>query len=374
MSQKKQTPGKGSAVRVVVTAVVFTAVVVVLLMYLAGAFNRKLGAGAHGESAVASRPVGDVPLAEVRLVRVPAQETAVGTIRAVHQVSVASKLLARVLQVNAQAGQHVKTGEMLVRLDDEDLQARVRQAEAAVAAAEAARDQAQIEYDRVHGLYEQGNASRVEYERAETDLRARVAGLDQAKQALQEARTTVAYATIDSPIDGVVVDKRVEVGDMVTPGQVVVTLYDPTRMQLVAHVRESLAQRLRVGEEIGVRVDALHKTCAGQINEIVPEAEAASRSFAVKVTGPCPDGVYSGMFGRLLIPLDDEELLVVPQAAVSKVGQLDLVDVVHDTGADRRLERRAVRLGRTVGTDVEVLAGLAAGEQVALRAEERTDG
>ena len=162
-----------------------------------------------------------------------------------------------------------------------------------------------------------------------------------------------------------VIDRKVEPGDTVTPGQVVVSLYDPTRMQLVASVRESLTHRLRVGQDIDVRVEAIDKTCLGRVSEIVPEAESASRTFSVKVTGPCPPGIYSGMFGRLLIPLEEEEVLVVPKGVVRRVGQLDMVDLVDGDA----LRRRAVQLGRAFGDDVEVLSGLREGEQVALRGQ-----
>ena len=367
MTQKQASAsGAASVARTVGVGVVFTAVVVVLLLWLAGVFAPKVGTGEHGPAAVAGRPVGNTPLVAARLVKIPATEPAVGTVRAVHETSVASKLLAKVIAVNAQAGQAVRKGDVLARLDDEDLTARLRQADAAVAAATAARDQARIEYERVNGLYEQGNASQVEWERADTARKTADAELERAQQGRSEAQTNVDYATVRSPIDGTVVDKRVEAGDTAAPGQVLVTLYDPDRMQLVARVRESLAQRLQVGQEIGVRIDALTKTCAGSVSEIVPEAETASRSFSVKVTGPCPPGVYSGMFGRLLIPLDDEEVLLIPRQAVRHIGQLDVVDVAEAAGDQRVLRRRSVQLGRGFDEDVEVLAGLKAGEQVAL--------
>jgi multidrug efflux pump subunit AcrA (membrane-fusion protein) len=131
-------------------------------------------------------------------------------------------------------------------------------------------------------------------------------------------------------------------------------------MQLVATVRESLAHRLKVGQPIEVRIENFNKRCSGTISEIVPEAQSSSRAFQVKVTGPCPEGMYSGMFGRIVIPLDEEEVLVIPRRAVQSVGQLDLVNVSSESG----VSRRAVRLGRTIGEHVEVLSGLRAGEQV----------
>lgn len=349
----------------------FIVVVVILLMALAGVFHPKIGATHVAAERPPGRPVGDAALVEARLIRVPAMEAAVGTIRAVHETAVASKLLAKVVEVNVQAGQAVSKEQVLVRLDDEDLRARFEQAEAAVAAARAAHDQAQVEYDRVKGLVERSVAAPIEFERVETTLKSARAGLERAEQARREAETIRSYATIKSPIDGIIIDKQVEVGDMVTPGRVLLTLYDPTRMQLVASVRESLTQRLEVGQAINVRVDALNKTCQGQISEIVPEAEAASRSFLVKVTGPCPPGIYSGMFGRLLIPLDEEEVLVIPRAAIRRVGQLDILDVaMPGAGPDvpPTLYRRVVQLGRSFADNVEVLAGLRAGERVAVPA------
>jgi len=350
--------------------VVFTAIVIVLLLWLAGVFHRKIGPVQVALPAGPQRVLGNTPIATARLVYMPAIEPAVGTIRAVYETAIASKLLARVVEVNVQAGQTVRTGDVLVRLDEEDLRARLRQAEAALEAARAERDHARIEFERVDRLFKTGNANRTEWDRAGTDLKTAEARLAQAENARREAETILSYATIRSPLDGRVIDKRVEVGDTVTPGQVLLTLYDPTRMQLVARVRESLAQRLRVGHEIPVQIDAIGKICEGWISEIVPEAEAASRTFSVKVTGPCPDGVYSGMFGRLLIPLDEEPVLLIPQAAVRRVGQLDVVEVVETVGppeaSQKLLRRRAVRLGRTFGDEVEVLAGLREGEQVAL--------
>jgi len=318
---------------------------------------------------VAGRSVGpDVKLVPVRTRRVPQVESAVGTIRAVHESSVASKLLARVVEVNVQAGQDVRTGAILVRLDDTDLQAQRRQAEAGVAAAGAARDQAQTEFNRIRELYERANASKTEFDQAETALKTATAELQRAEQTLAQVEAVLEYATIRSPIDGKIVDKLVEVGDTARPGQVLLTLYDPTRMQLVASVRESLTQRLSVGQTIGVQVDAINKTCDGLVSEIVPQAEAASRTFAVKVTGPCPPGVYSGMFGRLLIPLDEQEVLVIPRAAVRRVGQLDTVDVAESTADGPVLRRRGVQLGKSYGDEVEVLSGLRAAEQVAVAA------
>ena len=366
-------PAKRSKINTVLRkagiGVAFGVAVILLLLWLAGVFEPKIESGSPTAPVIAGRPLGDAESTEVRSIRVPVVESAVGTIRAVHETAVASKLLAKVVEVHILAGQRVESGEVLVRLDDADLRARLRQTQAAADAARAARDQARIEHDRIAALFEKQAAARIEFDRVRTGLSSAEAELERAEQARQEAQTILAYATIQSPLDGIVVDKKIEVGDTAQPGQVLATIYDPTRMQLVASVRESLTQRLRVGQKIDVRLDSLDKLCQGTISEIVPEAESTSRTFAVKVTGPCPPGIYSGMFGRILIPLDEEEILVVARSAVRRVGQLNVVEVV----SENRRRRQTVQLGRDYGAEVEVLSGLQAGERVAILSPRRPD-
>src|SRR4029079_11883404 len=128
------------------TLLVFAVGVTVLLLWLAGKFAPKVSMQA--ESAFASEEKTPGIVAVVRLIRLPLVETAVGTIRPVHETTIGAKLLARVVEVNLKAGQIVKAGDVLVRLDDSDLQARRRQAEAVLNAAEAARIQAESDANR----------------------------------------------------------------------------------------------------------------------------------------------------------------------------------------------------------------------------------
>ena len=124
----------------------FAAGVVVLMLWLAGKFSPKVPATADFGQAQASAIEGQV--ASVQLVRLPLSESAVGTIRAVHETTIGSKLLARVVEVNLKAGQKVKAGDVLLRLDDTDLRAKLQQAKAAVASIEAARAQAAADEKR----------------------------------------------------------------------------------------------------------------------------------------------------------------------------------------------------------------------------------
>lgn len=339
---------------------VFAGGVVVLMMWLVGAFKPKIQQAEGG--GVLRRSAAGVTMVEVVARTIPREETAVGTIQPVHRVELASRILARALEVNVTAGQKVAKGEVLVRLEDTDLEARVAQTRSAVSQAQAAFDQARTEESRTRAAAERKAVAEIELERMVNALKAAEANLARAKQAQTEAETVLEYATIRSPMDGTVVDKRVNTGDTVSPGQVVVTMLDPKRMQMVASVRESLSRRLTVGGTVSVKVDVMDHACTGTVSEIVPEAEGASRTFQVKVTGPCPEGVYAGMFGRLSIPVGEESVLLIPSGAVRTIGQVDCVDVVSGD----LLVRRAVRLGRTIEGELEVLSGLAAGEKIAV--------
>jgi RND family efflux transporter MFP subunit len=355
----------------------FAAGVVVLMLWLSGKFSPKVPETSLATEATTPKLEGR--LVPVRLVQLPISESAVGTIRAVHETSIGSKLLARVVGVNLKAGQKVRAGDVLVRLDDTDLRAKLQQANATVAAAEAIYTQMAADEKRYSQLVKSRTISQQQYESTLAALQTAKANLQRDQAAVHGVQADLDAATIRSPIDGTVIDKNVDVGDMVTPGQPLLTLYDSKHMQLVASVRESLSRRLEVGQSIGVRLEGLDKQCSGVVSEKVPEAQSASRTFQVKVTGPCPPGIYKGMFGRILIPLDKEKALVIPSRAVRKVGELELVDVA----SNGQTGRRAVLTGRALSDDevkmfpadllqderyVIVLSGLDEGEQVVLPA------
>lgn len=355
----------GRWIRKSIVVVVSLAVLVLLVAWLSGLFVPKITPGrASGSELGQALPAG-VKTVAVEVREVPQIVQGLGTIRAVHEMTVGSRLLARVKSVAVTAGQSVKAGDVLVELDQEDIAARIQQAQAAVDAARARLAQASSDLEKVQQLRAHGAATPREVDDRQRAADVAKADLAASEQALAESRSQLSYATIKSPIDGVVIDKLVEAGDLAKPGQDLIRLFDPKALQLVAPVPETVAVGLKVGDSVAVRVDALNKRCEARISEIVPQATPGSRSFQVKVTGPCPPGVYSGMFGRLLIPQGTRQQLLIPAAAVRRVGQLEMVQVLQD-GPSPRLVDRYVTTGEVEGDMIEVLSGLSPGEQVAL--------
>jgi multidrug efflux pump subunit AcrA (membrane-fusion protein) len=193
------------------------------------------------------------------------------------------------------------------------------------------------------------------------------ANLLRAKRQEDEARTGLSYGTLTAPIAGRVVERYADPGDTARQGEPLLRIYDPNNLRLEASVRESVASHLTKGQKLATRIDALGKELEAVVDEIVPSADPGSRSFLVKSILTSTTGLYPGMFGRLLIPMGWTEKTYVPAQAVTRVGQLDFVIVRTEQGPIRRY----VRLGsRTGAKQVEVISGLAPGEEVSLGMEQ----
>jgi RND family efflux transporter MFP subunit len=339
-----------------------TALVVVMMLWLFGVFHGTVSQDA-GATTGETLPDGWTT-ASVRLISVPRTEACSGRVTPVHEAEVASQVMAKVVSADIKAGQLVKKDQVLLQLDDTVLRSQLKQAEAALDAATSERNEAETALSRTRRLLETKVASQAQFDHDETVYKTAEANRLRAEQAVHAAKSTLAYTVITSPMDGTVIDKRVQVGDMAKPGQVLVTIYD--EMQVEADVRESLIGRLHEGQPISVSLDRLGLQCEATVSEIIPEVDPAARTFRVKVVGQCHPGVRKGMYARVLVPLEPEKLLVLPPAAVREMGQLNMVLVkVGD-----RLQRRTVQLGRRIEAKgqawVQVLSGLSACEFVAM--------
>jgi multidrug efflux pump subunit AcrA (membrane-fusion protein) len=137
-------------------------------------------------------------------------------------------------------------------------------------------------------------------------------------------------------------------------------MYEQGRLWLEANVPEDLMDHVRLNEVLPFRIDATGREMRGRVVEIVPSSDPSSRTVVVRVHLSETKDILPGMFGRLLLPMKPEEVLAVPASALIRAGQLTMVDVV----SEGRLQRRTVQLGRAIGSQFEVLSGIAAGETV----------
>jgi len=356
ISPKARTAAARAAVGVVTAAVVLAA-----MAWLSGTFHRdriRPRTLADADAAASAPAAGTVFVVQRR--ERPRDVEVVGSVQSESRTNIASRIVANVAEMRVNAGDAVKRGDLLVVLDDAAPRARVEQAREMLRAAEAGRKLAETELGRVATLRDTGAVSRNQVDEWEAKLAVANSDAARARQAIAEADVGLTDAQLKAPFDGIVIDRLVEPGDQAFPGRPLLTLYDPSRLRLEASVREAYTGRLSLGQKIAVRIDAIGADRTGSVRQIVPASDPASRSFLVKVHLDDPKDLYPGMYGRMSVPLGAETRIEVPESMVRRVGQLTFVSVLEDG----RAARRAVRLGRVAGADVEVLAGLREGERV----------
>ncbi len=345
----------------VVGIVVGLGVLVLIIAWLSGVFHEKIP---PGEVAMAASVGADRPTDVVHEVVKEYVEEAIGTLKAASRSVVSAKILATIEEITVTAGNRVKAGDVLVRLDGKELEARVLQAKEALAAAEATQTEAKLTFRRTKDLLQSHAVSRQEFDSVQRRFNVAKAEEERARQAVVEAEILASYTTIVAPRNGRIIDRLAEPGDTARPGVPLLVLYDATSLRLEAPVLEHLAVKLRVGQHLSVYIDSLEKEYQATIDEIVPQADSPSRSFLVKASLPQSGDLYEGMFGRLRIPAGSRRHLCLAIPAIDRIGQLEYVEVVLP---DQILERRFIKTGRLgMPGRVEVLSGLQAGERVLL--------
>jgi RND family efflux transporter MFP subunit len=318
----------------------------------------------------------------------PSIYEATGTVRARTSAVISARLMGYVREVNAQAGDRVREGQLLVTLDARDLDVNSRRAEAAreevrtavpeadsaVAAAKANLDLAQVTFGRMRELFQKKSISSQEFDEVSAKLKAAQAAYDMARarrvqlnaklaQVDEEVRSTEvarSYAEVLAPFTGVVVVKSVEPGSLALPGAPLFTIEREGAYRLEASVEEGHLTAIRIGQPVAVTLDGADRALEARVSEIVPTVDAASRAYTVKIDLPALPALRSGVFGRAAFQLGSRPLLAIPAAAVTERGQLQSV-FVADNGIARA---RLITAGQKVKDRVEVLSGLSAGEKV----------
>ncbi|MGQ9921282.1 MAG: efflux RND transporter periplasmic adaptor subunit [Desulfobacca sp.] len=314
-----------------------------------------------------------------------------GYVVAQRKASVSSKSTGRLVFLGVEEGSRVKKGEIIARLENDDLvatrdraAANVNAAKAALAQAEAELVDARLQYDRLKTLLAQDLISRQDFDAATARYQKAVAGVasgrssvSAAAAALEEARTAVEYSLIRAPFDGVVLTKNAEVGEVVAPfgaavnaRAAVATMADMRSLMVEADVAEANIHQVTLGQPCEILLDALPGVrFPGKVHMIVPTADRSKATIMVKVafttTDPRVLPEMSAKVAFLSRPLQPDEgqprLVVNPRAVFQKNG-VSQVFVVRE----QRVEAQVVQLGPQLGDLLEVLSGLQDGDRVVL--------
>ena len=279
---------------------------------------------------------------------IPQELAVLGSVMSPSLAQVAAQVPGRVTKIWVESGSRVQAGSPLVALTAPEYQARLSQAQAQL-------KQAAADYKRYQSLLKEGAASPREFGAVE-------ARYQTARAQVAEAATMTGYTLVKAPAPGVVAERRVAVGDSVMPGQPLVILYNPEKLQVEGEVNDNYRPLVKLGEMVRVSVPALQMQADLPLTEIFPISAPGSRTFKVRTAVIKNPELVPGMFARLELRLAPARGLLIPRAAVRQVGQLSMVEAV----VDGRATRRQVKLGRQMGEQVEVLAGLRAGDKIML--------
>ena len=324
----------------------------------------------------APETVSNVALISAESANIPDVVEAVGTLRAAETSQLAAQMMGNIVEIRAREGDRVQRGQVLAVIDDAQPRAALDRSTAAdlaaqqeIAASESDFALAEATFKRYQTLYEKKSVSPQEFDEVKARFQAAQArremaraGQAQAKAALQQARTALGYTHIVAPFDGLVTEKKADVGTLASPGMPIFTVEDLRHYRLEATVNETDLRYVRQGQQVPVLIDALGDgELKGRVVEIVPAADPASRSFLVKLELPSDSALRSGLFGRAMFARGERSALLIPRTAVIERGQLQGIYVLDQ---NRIAGLRYITLGRAAAGQVEVLAGLQAGEML----------
>jgi RND family efflux transporter MFP subunit len=329
---------------------------VVLLVWMQGGFHSKV---APGNAQAAERmPIANGPTATV--VKKSLDETLSwpGTVTARAVAQLAPKVTARILEIPVKTGDAVSAGQLLVRLDDRELQARVTQTKSALAAANAEASRAQADARRIQALFDKEAATRQTLDAAQAAAQAGNARVAEAKAAVAETESLLGESGLRAPFDGSVVARLLDPGDLAMPGAPVLTVQSSEKLRVETDVPAQCADLLKLGQSLAVRIGERQHQAA--LEEIAPASDPHSRTVHIKAALSGGDKVQPGSFASIDQACGRHDSLIVPGAAISRSGQLESVRLV----VGGKVLLRHVRTGKVLNGDVEVLSGLNEGDVV----------
>ncbi len=312
-----------------------------------------------------AQAAGGLKVEAVQLREVAQTYAAEGLLEASQQATVSAQIGGRVKEVNFDIGDHVRKGQVIVRIDEREAAQALAGSQAQVMQAQANMQNAQASYERAKQLFSQKFISQSALDKAQADYQVALAQAASSRAGAGQASLARGYTAVNAPYAGVVAARLVEVGEMVLPGKPLMTGFDPAEMRAVVNVPQYKLSELGGKPEVMIEVPALSRWLKAASVMVQPLADARTHSTQVRVYLPANEsGVYPGMYVRAHFVLGKVKKLVVPASAVLRRSEVVAVYVVDGKGVPRL---RQVRLGESAAEGwVEVLAGLNAGESVAI--------
>ena len=290
-----------------------------------------------------------------------------GRVEAVNRATVSAQTSGRIIQINYDVNDYVQKGSVLMRIANKQQRAKVAAAEAQELEAQAAFNVASKEYERIKGIFERNLLSKSDLDRAEATLKSAKERLSAATARLHDASAALKYSVVLAPYSGVVVERHVEVGELAKEGQPLITGLSLSKLRVSANVSQHQAALLRKLDAVNVRNDDRDAPILVKAENlrVSPQADFVQHTFITRADLPQDvKNLFPGMFVKLEFDGESKQRLLIPMSAVANRSELRAVYLINSDG---NVALRQVRLGDTWPDGrVEVLAGLRAGDKIAL--------
>mgnify|MGYP001815713042 FL=1 len=284
-----------------------------------------------------------------------------GRIEAVNQATVSAQTSGRIAELPFDVNDFVDAGKVIMRFTDTEQRAALTRAQASFEEGQARYTEASQEFERVSNMFENGTVSQSRFDQAKANRDAAQARLNAARSGVETAKEQLEYTVVRAPYAGIVAQRHVELGELVSPGQPLITGLSLQSLRVNVDVPQSMFHAIRtIGKAFAYIED---ERIAGTDLTFYPVADVAANTFRVRVD--LPDGsatLYPGMIVKVGFVVGETKRLLVPADAVVRRSELSAVYVA----SDKQVSLRQVRLGRRYGESIEVLAGLSEGEFVAV--------
>jgi len=288
----------------------------------------------------------------LKAVDVDARYITSGTVTSDHRVSISSRISGYIRKLSVREGDRVKKGQVLVRVDPVNARQGLIQAEADLADAKA-------DLKRYESLFRDHAASQQQLDRVR--LRYKLT-----RSQAAQARNQLGYAEVLSPVNGVVVEKRLSKGDLAQPGAAILTLEDPSSLLVKTYVSEQYVSAIHAGDKVAVDIPSMQRRMVGIVRQVVEAADAVSHQFLIKIALDNNSEAHPGMYAQVGFSIGVRKTLMLPLAAVVERAGLHGAYLVDEKSI---VHYRQIRIGNKRGNKVEVLAGLHDGDVIAWAGE-----
>ncbi|MDM8161887.1 efflux RND transporter periplasmic adaptor subunit [Labilibaculum sp. K2S] len=288
-----------------------------------------------------------------------------GKLEAENHSNLSTRIMGQIAKIKVETGQKVNKGQVLVEIHAKDIQAKKAQVKANELEAKAAFTNAKKDYDRFTVLFEQKSASQKELDDVTTQYNMAKARLEAVKEMGIEVEEMLRYTTIKAPYNGVITRKYMNEGDLASPGMPLVAIEKQGEFMVMARIPESEISKIKQNDPVLVQISALGNVkIHGFVSEVNPSSQYTGNQFEAKIvlkpTNEQKNNLYSGMYANVLIEKGGVPSIMIPESVLIHKGQLTGIYTVSQGGT---AILRWLRLGKTIGDQVEILSGLNDGEK-----------